>query len=679
MSMKKFAVLPVLMLIAGCVTAQSPRRALLEVFTNASCSPCAPYQDALHPLLDTLSVPWTMVQYHVDWPSIDPMNAHNPGDPSARRFYYNVSGVPRGHIDGAVIGGYINATDVQSAQAIPASFDIGLSHWLSGDGDSIYVRAAYKATQAVSGNLKSFVSIQERRVHFDHAPGYNGETEFWNVHKMMLPGSNGFSLPNSFAVGDSVVWTGAWLLANIYEYSELCVTAWVQDYTTKQVFQAAYSPPQPLLFQLDLSATLGKTVNVTGSGGGSTFTADLSTTLGTADVYEFTLDKTGLPAGWSATITAGATTDPTTVESTIAGNGSASVTLQIVSGTADDETGVVRLIANNKNQFPGYTKSLDFKVHANPTNLIVHANDFGDAWYFPWYLDSANAPHVTLLEPEFDGIDLAQFTSANIDHIFYNTMSRAGATLITDPQIAKLTAFLQSGGDMLIQGQDIGYSQNLTSASQAFKNFYRDYLGAQYLADWSLPDSFLYAAPTDSIFGPTGYLDTLNFSWYFPYADLVTTIGPHAHACIHYGYTNNATAGIRNEDPALGWKTVYLAWSAKTSWNDGAKDELFAKAIEWFDMAAPVGAPSPQSPASVVCTVYPQPAGAYLDIAVAGLKGPAECVLLDLYGRELARHPVGAGSAPLRIPTDRLPQGVYGYRISRGDVLLAVGKLVVGR
>ena len=665
------------LLIFSTSIAQTPRKVLLEIFTNASCGPCAPYNEDLRELLDTVPNNWTMVEYHVDWPSIDPMNEHNPTDPHTRRYYYSVSGVPRGHADGDVVYGYMAPVNLDTSEAKAAKFDINLTHWYSADGDSVYVRAVYKATTSVSGDLRSFVSIQEKEILFDEAPGYNGETEFHHVHKKMLPDANGFSLPSSFASGDSVVWTGSWEIENMYDLNQLMVVAFVQDYATKEVHQAAESAPITLPFEMALVPQGNKKLDIGPSNSTSSFLSDFSTTDGTPHDYTFEIDKSDLPAGWTATVTVDGRTDADAVTVNVPASGSKTVHVDITCGSNDDESGTVKLIVYNDEVYPGYVKTFDFTLHANPTNLVIDIGYLYDTWWIGWLLDDLGEPEITINENDWNQIDQSKFTKTTIDHIFTTPGYYVSSMLYEDEQIDKLTGYLDTGGDLFIIGQRIGYSQSLSSASTTFQNFYSDYLGASFVMDYNPSDQYIMSLSSDAVFGPLSLTDTLK-SFYNPRPDRVTPAGSNAHAIFRYDTDVTSYAGIRNEDPTDKWQTVYCAWTLHHTENHEVKKAILAKSIEWFDSMNPPIANDPLTiDAGLSGIAYPNPADGLINFALYGVNEPMELEIRDLFGRVIARQSIEAGTAFTTVATSQIPSGMYVYQLIGSKKKSPSGKLVI--
>jgi hypothetical protein len=233
------------------VIGQSQRLVLVEEATNASCGPCAGQNPAFDALLHSNLDKVIPLKYHWYFPGYDPMHNHNVDENNSRVSYYGINGVPHALIDGVSIAGsnYLGApancsqTKINDAYAIPSPFEISITHEIN-DG-VIYISMLIKATEAVSGNLWARIAVVEKHIHFSSPPGSNGETDFYDVMKKMLPNPGGTQLNNSFEVGDYVIIQQSWELANVYDIDELGVVGFVQDNSSKVVHQAGDSSTEP--------------------------------------------------------------------------------------------------------------------------------------------------------------------------------------------------------------------------------------------------------------------------------------------------------------------------------------------------------------------------------------------------------------------------------------------------
>lgn len=251
---KLFLILSISILLVFQLQAQSQRFVMFEEFTNASCGPCAAQNPGFDALLNANSTKCTSIKYHTSWPGQDPMYTHNPTDVGTRVSYYGVNGVPYALMDGtgqsgsSYFGAPANVTQskINTEYAIPSPFDLFINQRLSAGNDTIFVTILGKATDNVSGTLAFHCGVIEKHIHYASAPGNNGEKDFYNVMKKMLPSSAGTPLQASFNAGDYFVMELYWKLANVYTISELSVVGFIQDVQTKAVYQAAITSITPI-------------------------------------------------------------------------------------------------------------------------------------------------------------------------------------------------------------------------------------------------------------------------------------------------------------------------------------------------------------------------------------------------------------------------------------------------
>ena len=233
---------------------QSQRFVMFEEFTQASCGPCAQQNPAFDALLNSNTTKCTSIKYHTSWPGVDPMNAQNPTDVATRVSYYGITGVPDAVMDGSEVAGsnYLGAPAnvtqamIDAEYAVPSPFTLSLYQTISSGNDSTYLTMLGQCTQAYSGPQTAQIGVIEKHIHFASPPGSNGEKDFYNVMKKMLPNASGNALPSSFAVGDYFIVQGNWKLANVYDISQLSAVGFIQNNSSKKIQQAANSGTTPL-------------------------------------------------------------------------------------------------------------------------------------------------------------------------------------------------------------------------------------------------------------------------------------------------------------------------------------------------------------------------------------------------------------------------------------------------
>ena len=264
--MKKLLLFSAALASTLALTAQPiQRKALIEEFTSATCGPCASQNPAFNALIlpnrDSKVVP---VKYQVPIPSAgDPMYAQNMPESDARRSYYGINGAPTATLNGRIPdnnntpgGGWtgyaggpygFNQTVIDNEFNDLTSFSLVLDHWVSQDLDTVYATITITNVDTVAvnnANLKLRAALLEETITFTTAPGSNGETVFEEVMRKMVPNATGTTVSSTWAPGQSEVISIEVAIPNyIYDYTELSMSAWLQDDATKEVLQADYNDP----------------------------------------------------------------------------------------------------------------------------------------------------------------------------------------------------------------------------------------------------------------------------------------------------------------------------------------------------------------------------------------------------------------------------------------------------
>jgi hypothetical protein len=268
------------------------------------------------------------------------MYNHNMSDVNTRVALYSVSAVPDGVLDGNVWHGNpsaFNQAKIDAEYAVPAHFTMALSHTISADLDSVFVTCIITADSAMSGTFVAQVALLEKTITFATAPGSNGETEFYEVMKKMLPDASGTALATTWAAGDDDTLTFAVPIPNwYYDIRQLEVVAFVQEMTSKNIKQGAISAPIVLTGDADLDASI---TAITVPGFSCSLPVSLSCTLKnmkattlTSAVINYQVD--GGPVAtqaWTGSLAAGTTASVSLPDLTVLAGGSHTVTVWVSS------------------------------------------------------------------------------------------------------------------------------------------------------------------------------------------------------------------------------------------------------------------------------------------------------------------------------------------------------------
>ena len=389
--MNKFTVFlaSLLMLFSLKTNAQNERMLILESFTNTGCGPCAAYNPGMDAIIANNPDKVVAIKYHVDWPSsTDPMYLHNPVDNGARTSFYGVNSVPHVVVDGNRFSGNsgnITQGIIDQLSVIESPLQLRLSCELNEAQTAISVHVMGHVSTDIIGSSKLYIGVIEKEIHFNSAPGSNGEKDFYQVMKKLLPSSSGVLL-GSLAADDYFAYSFTWELANVYDTNQLDAIAWVQNQNTKEVYQACKSSlnAEPF-FTNDASAnniTNVKGMNCSGIANPRVLLTNYgSNTLTSAELEVFvngeslkTIDWTGNLATFGAeTIDLGKITFPVEEENML------EVKINKINGGDDDapSNNIASFNINGTPDIAGKQLKLTIRTDANPGETTWKVTNLG--------------------------------------------------------------------------------------------------------------------------------------------------------------------------------------------------------------------------------------------------------------------------------------------------------------
>lgn len=223
------------------------RGVLLEHFTNNTSSEAS----SATAMVSDLSNRWPddiiNIQYHTNFPGVDPYYDANPGDASARLLFYGLSRAPYTFIDGggdtknyATLFDYIvaalDSNDVNRRSLINPYFQITLNSNIS--SGVVSVTGQIKAFQDVNvSNVTLFLVVTQKKS--TGPAGALGETDYYNVFRKFIPDAGGITLNNAWAKNDTYTLAEkSWVISNIPNGADIEVIAFIQNNITKEVYQA---------------------------------------------------------------------------------------------------------------------------------------------------------------------------------------------------------------------------------------------------------------------------------------------------------------------------------------------------------------------------------------------------------------------------------------------------------
>ena len=666
-----------LFLVIQLSQAQSTRIVLLEEATNASCAPCAAYNPGLQNMVTSHLGGIISVRYHAWWPgSNDPMYQANTADNRNRINYYGISGVPGYALDGHFYGVPSNPdlikTQMYERLSKPAPVRIRLqSHFTM---DSVFVQVELEALEDLSDtSLHLRVALIERLISFSSAPGSNGEKDFGDVMRTMLPDANGTAV-SALNAGDLLSFSFKTAIQqDVWNAEDMSAIAWLQSDNTKEVFQAQIDFPTSILEtdapELDLltaDSTIRRPFKI------------VNRNEDTLHVRIYLKNVNASP-GWSQALEEGGVQASELERAVLPAD---SLLFNLVITTADRGSVKLDLFAENlddpgfygEGYGYGFTRSYSGVIPENNDVLLV--DDDGGANYqaaFEDIFDGLNIRYLTVEQAQIDTfskqVDLNQYRL-----IVWNVSWGSPVFIPSDIQILK--TYLDAGGTLLIMGQDIGWDVFDPQGSSGFseaQDFYHNYLGADFVDDYAASSSM-----SGVVGDPIG--DGMSFSLTNPYGngnfypDAIASYQGKGQPVFNYG---NGKIGMLRYDSGT-FRTVYSGVGLEQIAGSDNQTKFLKRTLAWT--ANLTGLPSQKHiPATVALFQnYPNPFGANT-VSGASIRtsiryrlaapGDVELSIYNMLGqkvRTLVRQKQQAGWHSVPFDGANLANGVYLYRLRAG-------------
>ncbi|PBQ30462.1 hypothetical protein CNR22_01330 [Sphingobacteriaceae bacterium] len=224
------------------LTAQVPKKIVVEHFTNTRCSICAGKNPGFYTNLSSHpEVLHLAIHPSAPYPACV-LNQHNVQENDSRTNYYGIyGGTPNLIINGELIPTSVNF----SSDALFAPYENLLSplsiriEQVKYANDSLRAKLIIKTVASHTlTNLILFVALAEDTV-FYNAP--NGENVHHDVFRKSLTGAVGISFSVASAVGDSVTYSKSSAANSAWNFSRINTLAILQDATTKSLVQSEYT------------------------------------------------------------------------------------------------------------------------------------------------------------------------------------------------------------------------------------------------------------------------------------------------------------------------------------------------------------------------------------------------------------------------------------------------------
>lgn len=224
---------------AGILTAQVPKKIMVEHFTNTKCSICAARNPGLYANLNNQQEALHLSIYPSAPYSGCLLYQQNPTENDARTNYYGVYGsTPRLVVNGTVVSPQADYTANSlfapyKAQTSPISLRVVQLKFGSDSLRSSIIIKKVAAEQLTSASL--FVALAEDTVFYT---GSNGEPYHYDVMRKSLSPVNGKTVALPLNIGDSLVYTFSAITTPLWNFKRIYTLAILQETTSKNLIQA---------------------------------------------------------------------------------------------------------------------------------------------------------------------------------------------------------------------------------------------------------------------------------------------------------------------------------------------------------------------------------------------------------------------------------------------------------
>ena len=660
---------------SGTLFAQAKHFAMFEHFTQASCGPCAAQNPAMQATLNANVGRVHHIAYHTSWPGVDPMNAYNPTQVADRVTYYGVTGVPDvigqgNQYEGSPTG--VTQALVDNFAADPAPIRVIVKETSNGVARTVKVKV-FTVDTVPSGNYKIRLAVLEEWIHYATPPGSNGEKDFPDVFRKMLPSTAGDAFVPP-AIGDSVTFTYTYNLdLTKWDTTQIYSCAFIQNETNKNILNSGSSiDPTWELVGIDPTFRKGTLGDV------KSFHYKVHNLGNAPELFRFKL-ASKQPTGWNAGFTLLGQNYSDSVDISVPAKSTSDL---IVNATIGTGVGIASYGISMKSLvntgFAPITLN-SFVMSGVKEMLINNDGGWGDGSglstlsFQQKYIDALVYSGSTA----YGVVDLTTFKKAykydclsDVANYFFNVGWSFPA--FTDESVAIFKSELNAGKRMLVSGQDIGWDTWTAAASgghgtDSTKAFYTNYLGAHFISDGTTANNQYIANATDPDFGlvPTSPLTNVYGGTNF-FPDEINAVGVGANI-FYYNTGLTKIGGVKATNGT--WKTVYLATSLEMMSSDVSRNELIKKARIWFG-GTPVDVDPLASKTGHLGQNYPNPANQQTTILLNSINNDMTIEVADLMGRTIMNVPVAEGSTRVGISTSGIQNGLYFYRlVSNGRVI----------
>lgn len=645
---------------------QARRFVLIEHFTQASCGPCATTnpgfdRNLLHPNTGKVH----HISYHTSWPGTDPMYNQNTAENTARTTYYSITGVPSFVTVGnpshpAAYSAWQKQIDDMVEQGSPLKLSVEEQD--NGTSREVHV-VVTNVGSAQTPALKLRTAIVESEVKYATPPGSNGEKEFPDVFRKMLPNTGGDALP-ALAPGESKTFTYTYDIASAWKAEELYVLAFVQNDATKEVLNSGSSRDARGVVSTE------QTIAQTPAAQTKEFSMEISNATDVSQSFILKLNGTA-PEGWTASMELNGASYSAGTAFSLDGGMSGELTVQVTpSATSGVGSYTVELLSADEEHIDASLQTV--YVISNVTDLLI-SNE--SKWEGQYMTGLATTGKATLGMTSADVFTRAIEGNAlnGVRNLYYDIGWTFPA--LTDARVAALKEFIDNGGNLFIAGQDIGWDQSNdanANGTPATRQFYENYLQAQFVEDGSFAYNRLSANPDDEVFGATASSSIVDVYSGNLFPEVIAPLGS-ARPIFYYNGSSSKVGALRTTIGES--KIVYLGVGIESILDTDVKNSILKTTHDWFEGLITTDVDFDERMRNLLAR--PNPASDVLDIPVAVSPREVTLRVSGVAGVTLLEQQVPAGASTVRLSAGTLASGVYFYSVVDGNTIVHTGSFTV--
>ena len=651
-------------------SAQTERNMLIEFCTGTWCQWC-PCGDV------------TIDQLLEDHPNLIPLAYHGPAgqDPYSNFTGNNIigllgfTGYPTATVDRASsLGDYNTWTSkVNSRVNVPATVSIDIQKTFNQITGQLDATVMITPLQNLTGQYYYNIVLTEDSLIYNQVNNgacVSGGTNWihnWVV-RAMINGASGESLNTSspWNTGDMISKNVSYSVPSQYNYDKCHLIVFVYKQNSPMYLAEVQQAEKWTLIAPDYvaySSTNSPDV-ISDNNTPATFDVVVKNRGLLADTYNVGVDFTG-PSGWIGQFTtANGTFNFGDIDSVHVDVDDSAIVSISVNPNGIDGSGISKFHFVSKNS-PGTQGSA---ILRNVTTTGVYA----------LVIDGTNHQYVSYLDSSLQDIFSESYgivsksaldePGLDLSHFYLMTWSQ-GTSLpaFTQNEVNALQSFLDNGGNLFINGQDIGSDIfESTGQSQFAQDFYHNYLHAEYKLNSS--NLFLMNGVHGDVIGDG--LQIIPGFIYEKSLDVISRYDSFADSIMLYFNGPNVSA-IRADNGTS--RVVYLGFGIEQIDDRAKRDTLLSRSLNWLTENVVVSTKSEVGIPNVFALEqnYPNPFNPTTSISYTIPKTELTTLkIYDVLGNQVATLVNGvnsAGAHNVQFDASKLSSGIYFYKLQSGS------------